>query len=120
MFPGHPRADGDVGEPVADQHGQFARGRHPGGELHRAGEPAAERLKQRPGHELGEGRGGDDAELLGRALRGADGGVRLGAEHHDLGRGAEQPGAARRQRHAGLAPGDQLVTEVLAEGGDRL
>jgi len=33
------------------------------------GEPAAERLEQRPGHELGEGRGGDDAQLLGAPAR---------------------------------------------------
>jgi hypothetical protein len=93
---------------------------HPGGDLHRAGEPAAERLHQRAGHELGEGAGGYDAQLLGRALRVTDGGVRLRAEHDDLRRGAKQPGAARGERHADLAPGDQLVTEVLAQRGERL
>ena len=114
------RPEGDVGEPVRDQHGLLAGGGDPGRDLDGPGEPPAERLHQRPRHELGERRRGDDPQLLGRALRGADGGVRLGAEHDDLRRGAEQPRAAGRQRHAGLAPGDQLIAEVLPERGDGL
>ncbi len=55
-----PAPEGDVGEPVRDQHGLLAGGRDPGRDLHRPGEPAAERLHQRPGHELGERGGGDD------------------------------------------------------------
>jgi hypothetical protein len=120
VLAGHPRPERDVREPVRDQHAELAGGRHPGRDLHRPGEPAAERLKERPRHELSEGRGGDDTQLLGRALRGAHGGMRLGAEDDDLGRGAEQPRPSWRQRHAGLAPGDQLIAEVLAKGGDRL
>ena len=63
---------------------------------------------------------GEQAVLVANRLADVAFGPGVAAEDDDLGRGAEQPGAAGRQRHAGLAPGDQLVAEVLAQRGERL
>jgi len=58
-------------------------------------------------------------QLLGRTLGGADRGVRLRAEHHDLRRGGQQPGSARGSASCPRAAGDRCA-HVLAQRGQRL
>jgi outer membrane protein insertion porin family len=120
LVPGDDRADGHVGQPVGDQDGLLVAGRDPGRDLHGPGVAAAERLHQRAGHELGEGGRRDGAQQFGRALGVPDRRVRLRAENHDRRGGAQQAGASGGQRHPALPAGDELVPEVLAEGGERL
>ena len=107
--------DGDVREPVGHQDAHLAARRHACRDLDRTGEALGERLRQRADHELGDGGRGDHPQLFGRALCRAHGGVRLGAQHHDLRGGGEQPGPSRGQRHADRTAGDQLIAQVHAQ-----
>ena len=112
---GHAGADRDVGQPVGDQHPHLLGRRHADRHLDRARVPPGERLHQRADHELRDGGGGDHPQLLGRALSGADRGVRLGAEHDDLRGGGEQAGAARRS--ASSPPGRGSAAGRPGAGG---